>query len=58
MRSVIWGNTFEKAFKRTIKKHPAIKKEIEKALKLLVEDPFASQFETHKLKGKLSGSWV
>lgn len=58
MRSVIWGKTFEKAFKLTIKKHPAIKKEIEKALKLLVEDPFASQLETHKLKGKLSGSWA
>jgi len=22
-----------------------------------VQDPFASQLETHKLKGKLSGSW-
>jgi len=58
MRSIIWGKTFLKAFKRTAKKHPAIKKEIEKALRLLVEDPFARQLETHKLKGKLSGSWA
>ena len=58
MRSIIWGKTFLKALKRTTKKHPAIKEEIEKALRLLVEDPFASQLETHKLKGKLSGSWA
>jgi mRNA-degrading endonuclease YafQ of YafQ-DinJ toxin-antitoxin module len=35
MRSIIWGKTFVKAFKRTIKKHPDIKKDIEKALRLL-----------------------
>jgi len=58
MRSIIWGKTFVKAFKRTIKKHPDIKKDIEKALRLLVEDPFKPQLETHKLKGKLSGSWA
>lgn len=58
MRSIIWGKTFVKAFKRTIKKHPDIKKDIEKALRLLVEDPFTAQLETHKLKGKLSGSWA
>jgi addiction module RelE/StbE family toxin len=58
MRSVIWGKTFVKAFRRTTKKHHDLKKDIEKALRLLVEDPFASQLETHKLKGKLSGSWA
>jgi addiction module RelE/StbE family toxin len=58
MRSLIWGKTFVKTFKRTIKKHPDIKKDIEKALRLLMEDPFAAPLETHKLKGKLSGSWA
>jgi len=24
----------------------------------LIADPFTSKLETHKLKGKLSGSWV
>ncbi len=28
------------------------------SLKLLVNDPFAPQLETHKLKGKLDGSWA
>jgi len=27
-------------------------------LRVLVEDPFALQLETHKLKGKLSDSWA
>ena len=32
--------------------------DIAEALRLLVVDPFAPQLETHKLKGKLSGSWA
>jgi len=41
-----------------IKKHPSLHKDIEKTLRLLVKDPFVPQLETHKLKGKLSGSWA
>ena len=32
--------------------------DIAEALDLLVVNPFAPQLETHKLKGKLSGSWA
>jgi len=35
---------------------PNLRDEIEKTLKLLVLDPFTPQLQTHKLKGKLSGS--
>jgi len=58
MRTIIWGKTFIKAFNRMIKKHPSLHKDIEKTLRLLVKDPFVPQLETHKLKGKLSGSWA
>jgi len=58
MRALIWGKTFMKAFKRTVKKHPKLSKDIEETLRLLAKDPFAPQLETHKLKGKLSGSWA
>ncbi|MDP3013729.1 MAG: type II toxin-antitoxin system mRNA interferase toxin, RelE/StbE family [Candidatus Subteraquimicrobiales bacterium] len=58
MRTLIWGKTFVKAFKRTVKKHPTVREDIEYTLRLLAEDPFASKLETHKLKGKLSGSWA
>jgi mRNA-degrading endonuclease YafQ of YafQ-DinJ toxin-antitoxin module len=56
MRALIWGKTFVRSFKRYSKKHPDLVSDIEKTLKLLVEDPFAPPLETHKLKGKLAGS--
>jgi addiction module RelE/StbE family toxin len=58
MRTLIWGKTFVRAFRRFSKKPPELTRDIEKTLRLLVEDPFAPQLETHKLKGKLSGSWA
>ncbi|MCK4325266.1 type II toxin-antitoxin system mRNA interferase toxin, RelE/StbE family [bacterium] len=58
MRTLIWGKTFKRAFKRTIKKHPDLKEGIEETLKTLTKDPFVPRLETHKLKGELSGSWA
>lgn len=58
MRTLIWGKTFVRAFKRTVKKHPNLIKDIEKTLRILTIDPFTPQLETHKLKGKLSGTWA
>ncbi len=58
MRRLIWGKTFVRSFKRAVKKDPSLSKDIEKTLRFLAEDPFVPQLETHKLKGKLSGSWA
>ena len=58
MRTLIWSNTFLKAFRRFMRKRPDLRKEVEDVLILLVQDPFIPQLETHKLKGKLSGSWA
>ncbi|MCL0074364.1 type II toxin-antitoxin system mRNA interferase toxin, RelE/StbE family [Dehalococcoidia bacterium] len=58
MRTLIWSKTFVRASRRTIKKHPSLKQDIEETLRLLRKYPFAPQLETHKLKGKLSGSWA
>lgn len=58
MRTIIWSNTFLKAYRKFIRKQPDQSSVIEKALRLLAEDPFAPQLETHKLKGKLSGTWA
>lgn len=58
MRTLIWSSTFIGAFKRVVKKQPDLRGDIENTLRLLVEDPFAPQLETHKLKGKLAGSWA
>ena len=58
MRTLVWGKTFLRAFKRTVKKHPNLQEDLEKTLRLLAEEPFAPQLATHKLKGKLGGSWA
>jgi addiction module RelE/StbE family toxin len=58
MRTLIWSSTFTKSFKRPLRKRPDLHKEVEATLRLLIEDPFFPQLETHKLKGKLSGSWA
>jgi addiction module RelE/StbE family toxin len=57
MRVLIWSNAFTRSFKKWIRKRPDQVNDIAEALTLLVEDPFVLQLETHKLKGKLSGSW-
>ena len=58
MRRLIWGKTFARALKRTIKKEPTLRNEIEQTLNLLQQDAFAPSLETHKLKGKLAGLWA
>lgn len=47
-----------RAFKKAVKKHPEVRSDIEESLRLLSEDPFTARLGTHKLKGKLSGSWA
>lgn len=55
MRTLIWGKTFIKTFRRNIKKYPYLRKNIEKVPKLLIDDWFEPSLSTHKLKGKLRG---
>ena len=54
----MWGNTFVRALKRTVRKYPTLQQDIEETLKLLQTNPFALQLATHKLQGKLAGSWA
>jgi addiction module RelE/StbE family toxin len=58
MRTLIWSNTFLRAFKKLLKKQPDQRDEVGKTLRLLLDDPFNPKLETHKLKGKLSGTWA
>ena len=58
MRTLIWSKTFIRAFKKTSRKKSNLRHDIEDTLRLLAIDPFAPQLETHKLKGKLEGSWA
>ena len=58
MRKLIWSNTFVRSFKKLTGKRPDLNRDVAEALRILVEDPFLPQLETHKLRGKLSGSWA
>jgi addiction module RelE/StbE family toxin len=58
MRKLIWSNTFVRLMKRMIRKHPQLRQDIEDTLNLLVQDAYAPQLHTHKLKGKLEGCWA
>jgi len=58
MRELIWSTNFIRAAKKTIKKTPKLSNNIESTLHGLIENPFAPHLETHKLKGKLSGTWA
>ncbi len=50
--------TFSRASKRLLKRNPKFADSIRETLELLEEDVFHPQLKTHKLKGKLEGSWA
>lgn len=58
MRELLWSNTFRRAFRRTVKRQPHLLDDIAATLRLLQADPFAAQLATHKLKGRLAGTWA
>ncbi|MFH0792582.1 MAG: type II toxin-antitoxin system mRNA interferase toxin, RelE/StbE family [bacterium] len=58
MRKLLWGRSFIRSSKRLLRKHPELASALEDTLQLLVNEPFHPALETHKLKGKLSGSWA
>ena len=55
--TLLRSEAFIRAARRVTRRNPDQVKSIEKAVDLLAEDPFQPALKTHKLKGKLSGSW-
>lgn len=58
MRPLIWSQTFKRAFRRMRERRPELRKELEASLAMLTANPFDPKLETHKLKGKLAGTWA
>jgi addiction module RelE/StbE family toxin len=58
MRQLVWSNTFRRALRRTLRRQPHLRPDLESTLRLLQEEPFAPRLATHKLKGKLAGTWA
>ncbi len=57
-RLLIPSNAFERAAKRFLKKNPEWSDDLQAALECLAADAFFPGLKTHKLKGKLKGSWA
>ena len=58
MRKVVPASSFRRAYKHFIGKNPSLRISIQVALEKLSADPFQPSLETHKLKGKLKGSFA
>lgn len=57
-RRLLPSPSFLRAARRTVKKQPHLAAAIQVTLELMAEDAFNPQLRTHKLKGKLEGSWA
>lgn len=57
-RRLLRSSAFIREARRAVRKNPQLAGDIREALKLLEEDAFHPQLRTHKLKGKLEGSWA
>ncbi len=58
MRALVWSAAFVHAFKRAVRRQPALRARVERALQQLAEDPFHPTLHSHKLKGELAGAWA
>ena len=57
-RRLLRSSAFVRAARRAVRKQPCVAEDIRVALELLAENAFHPQLQTHKLKGKLKGSWA
>jgi addiction module RelE/StbE family toxin len=58
MRRVAWDSSFRRAFKRTTRKDPHLRRRILDVIEMLTEDASDPRLRTHKLRGKLEGLWA
>jgi mRNA-degrading endonuclease YafQ of YafQ-DinJ toxin-antitoxin module len=57
-RLLLPSKAFVRSARRFVHKHPQRGPELQWTLELLASDAFHPQIQTHKLKGKLAGSWA
>jgi mRNA-degrading endonuclease YafQ of YafQ-DinJ toxin-antitoxin module len=57
-RLLLPSNAFVRSGRHFVHKHPKLGPELQLMLELLATDAFHPQLKTHKLKGKLAGSWA
>ena len=57
-RQLLRSGAFVRAARRAVRKNLRVAEDLQAALELLAQDAFHSQLRTHKLKGRLEGSWA
>ena len=57
-RLLLPSPAFLRAARRAVKKDASLAKDLVTTLNLLAEDAFDPRLRTHKLRGKLEGSWA
>ncbi len=57
-RKLLPSPGFLRAARRVVRKDPSLASDLQATLTLLTEDAFDVRLRTHKLKGKLEGSWA
>jgi len=57
-RALLPSKAFVRSAQRLTKRNPAAAADLAVALELLAEDAHHPALRTHKLKGKLAGSWA
>lgn len=57
-RLLLPTKAFVRSSKKLIGKDPDTARDLQLTLELLAEDAFDPRLKTHKLKGKLAGSWA
>ena len=58
MINLIWGSSFKRAYKKSVKNDLDLKKKFIEALEIFVNEPFHPRLKTHKLLGKLKELWA
>jgi addiction module RelE/StbE family toxin len=58
MIEAAWDQGFKRSYRKRIHKHPHLKRQFRDKMAQFLEDPFDSHLRTHKLSGKLKGTWA
>ena len=58
MTTLVWNESFRRAFKRLVRKSPGMQDHVLSVLATLKHNPFSPSLKAHKLKGDLGGFWA
>lgn len=58
MIEAVWDEDFKKSYRKKTNNYPQLKNKFWERIELFLNDPFNPILRTHKLSGKLKGSWA